>query len=159
LLPHLPRLGGWDRIHSAKLLVKHHGDDAQIREILLGLLRDRSSYVREEALQLIGERQVTEKEIGVLEGLLSRKTTDLRRAVLTPTLKQAAGQALASAERLLAAKRPLQRQAGLDLLRGLREAGRRVEQCRALAGNYRTDHTPLSTEEQTLLAAILPEQA
>ena len=72
-----------------------------------------------------------EGEIVLLESYLTRKTGDLRRGVFTVLQKQSDERALASADRLLAAKDASQRLAGLELLRLLADSKRSAPACGA----------------------------
>jgi hypothetical protein len=111
--------------------------------------------VREVAFKALGRGGVTEPEARRLEEFLQRKTNDLRRGVLGLLRKQPDAEALASADRLLAAQTAPQRLAGLELLRQLTEAGRVVEPCRARAAAYRDRGTPLTEAEQKQIETIL----
>jgi hypothetical protein len=65
-----------------------------------------------------------------IEGLLTRKSADLRRSVLELLLKQEDTAALGSAARLIASRQAPQRVAGLDLLGQMAAKNRSAENCR-----------------------------
>ncbi|HWE60410.1 MAG TPA: hypothetical protein VHB98_01740, partial [Chloroflexota bacterium] len=155
LLPHLPRMGGWGKTATAKLLAALPEWDAPIREAFFRMAGDRSSYVRDEVLELIASRPITHQEALPLEGMLTRKSSETRRALLALLLKQTDDATLASAERLVGARNPLQRLAGLDLLRELATVGRAISRCQYAARGYQETRSALSADEQSLLTAVL----
>ena len=155
LLAHLPRMSAWAQVRAAKRLAETPVWDARIREVLLGMASDRSSYVRDEALKLIAARPLAGEDALPLERLLTRKGSETRRALLTMLLKQPDQGALASAGRLLAARDARQRLAGLDLLRELAQAGRQVPACREAACGYQATWATPTADERPLLAAIM----
>jgi hypothetical protein len=87
--------------------------------------------------------------------LLTRKSSETRRTLLTMLLQQSEDGALASAGRLLGARTPPQRLAGLDLLRELAQAGRATLQCREAARAYQSARAVLTADERTLITAII----
>ena len=98
---------------------------------------------------------MTEVEAQSLEGLLTRKASDLRRGVLTILLNQKDPPALASADRLLAAPSAPQRVAGLELLRRLAEDNRSVATVKQRAKDFRAARTRVTAEEDKHLDVIL----
>ena len=157
LFPYIPRMSTWGQVEMAKKLAALPKWDAAIRDVLFAMAADRTSYVRSEALKLIGGRAVTGDEALPLEALLARKSSQTRQAVLTILLKQSDSAARASATRLLEARAPLQRVAGLDMLRNMAAAGRQITQCQGAARAYRHSAIGLTTDEETLLEAILED--
>jgi hypothetical protein len=155
LIPYLPMMESWTRRLLVGQLAELKKWDEQTRDTLFALVGDSSITVREAALSALAKCQVSEAEAVRLEELLSRKAGDLRRGVLTLLLNQKDAAALASADRLLAAGQPLQRMAGLELLRQLAEAERHPDQCRVRAQQYRDQRPKLSEEEQKQIDAIL----
>ncbi|HBO43080.1 MAG TPA: hypothetical protein DD670_03930, partial [Planctomycetaceae bacterium] len=125
------------------------------RDAMLQLAGDTSSYAREAAYEALGKVKLKPGESEILEGYLTRKTSDLRQGVLGLLLRQADAQAMASAERLLESKNVLQRLAGLELLRQLAQADRGRQACQHRAGVYQNDRKRLSEEEQTQVDAIV----
>jgi hypothetical protein len=131
LIRHLPAMESWSRREVADRLARMRKWDEPTRAALFTLVGDKSMTVRESAFRALARCVVRQAEAVRLEELLSRKAADLRRGVLTLLLKQKDRAVLASADRLLAAGRQLQRQAGLELLGKMAEAGRSREECRA----------------------------
>jgi hypothetical protein len=134
-------------------------NDPTAREMLLQLMGDRSASVRGWAIEAGAKLDLSEAEMVQLEGYLTRKAGDLRRGILGMLLgRTEVGAILASAGRLLAATQPLQRQAGLELLRHLVEQERLASQAQALAASYAEDRPHLPEAEQALLAVILAQK-
>jgi len=164
LIAHLPRMSPGDRLRVAERLAALPQWDAEVRDVLLGMLRDRSSWVRDRALALIAARPLREQDVRSLEDLLTRKSGDSRRGMLSLLLSQDDETAVASARRLLSARHGLQRLAGLDLLGQLARAGRAVEQGRDLARGYQVAHgadaaaRAMTPEEETLIEAVLSSE-
>lgn len=159
LIPLLPIVDGYERRTIAQRLAEVKPWDAEIREVLLGLVGDASQWVREEVLQLLRPCKITAEESIPLENLLTRKASDLRRGILGLLLNQEDEMAIAAAQRLLQAKQAPQRQAGLELLRELVLGDRLVEPSRALATEYQTNRAKLTTTETQLLGSILEPEA
>jgi hypothetical protein len=155
LIRHLPGMEAWSRRELVQRLTERKKWDEQTRDTLFALVGDPSITVREAALTALAECKVSEAEAYRLEELLTRKTGDLRRGVLTLLLNQKDQAALASADRLLAWGQPLQRHAGLELLRQLAETKRVPQECRSRAEAYRDGRLQLSEEEVKYLEAIL----
>ncbi len=158
LLPYLTQMDAWGRINTLEQLVKLKRWDAATRDALFGLVGDRDSYVRGQALAALAKCAVTEPDAVRIEGLLTRKGSELRQGVLGLLRKQKTPQALASADRLLASKKAPQRLAGLELLRQLVEKKRAVDACRDRARAYQEQHPQRDEEEQLHLDAILDIQ-
>ncbi len=164
LIAHLPRMSPSDRVRVAERLAALPEWDAEVRAVLLGMLRDRSSWVRDRALALIAARPLRGEDVRRLEDLLTRKSGDSRRGVLSLLLSQDDETVVASARHLLSARHGLQRLAGLDLLGQLARAGRAVEQGRDLARGYQSAQgagaagRTMTPEEETLIEAVLSPQ-
>ncbi len=75
--------------------------------------------MRQNAIQALLKRKIKPADAEPLEGLLTRKSADLRTGVVALILTLNDAQAIASAERLLASKDNLRRLAGLEVLRQL----------------------------------------
>ncbi len=157
-IPYLPIMGTWERSRVVTILAATKPDDAETRETIFSLVGDASRLVREQSLQALAGYQITETEAIRLESLLTRKVGDLRRGVLTLLLNLPNQAALASAERLLTVSNPLQRLAGLELLHQMIKGERALDQCRACAERYKSQHTQLSDAEKQLLDAILAQK-
>jgi HEAT repeat protein len=154
LIPHLKKMSGWDKTNVINLLAKQKKWDGQTRATLFALVGDSSAGVREQAVKALVKCKVEESDAVGLEALLMRKAQDLRRGVLSLLLQQKDAAAFASAERLLTAKDPSQRLAGLEILRELATAKRQPDKCRDRAAQFRKDRPRLTPEEEKSLAAI-----
>ncbi len=155
LIVYLPRMNAWDRIHTAEKLADLPIWDEAIRSEFYRLLSDRSHWVHDRVLALVARHSLDNTGTTALELLLTRKRSSLRRGILTLLLKESDEAVLSSAERLLTAAHPLQRLAGLELLKALAADGRAIEQSRIRARTYSVSHAVLTTEEATLINAIL----
>jgi hypothetical protein len=155
LIPVLSTVNVYQRRTIAQCLAEVQPWDAEIRAILLGLVGDTSQWVREEIVTILHQCKITDPESIQLENFLTRKASDLRRGILGLLLNQGDEMAIAAGQRLLQAKQAPQRQAGLELLRELVLGKRLVEPCRALAIEYQTNRTKLTTTETQLLDSIL----
>lgn len=155
LLPHLSAMAPHARAAVVRLLAEAPARDAEIRDALFSLVGDSSRWVREQALKALAEHRVTAQEAIQLEGLLTRRSGDLRRGVLSILLNQKDEAALASVERLLGVTDLQQRLAGLDLLRQMVEAERASDRCRALAAQYRAQHPRATDAELQVLDVLL----
>jgi len=158
LIPYMTRMHDYDRMRVATMLAALPEWDTDVHDTIFALVRDRSSWVRAGILNIIAARPLAPADAPTLEALLTRKSSDARRGALTLLLKQDDDEALGSAERLLAARHPLQRLAGLDLLQELAGEGRRPTQCRARAERYRAARDGaglLTSDEAARLDAML----
>src|SRR5262249_47009401 len=79
--------------------------DGPVRKLLFDCLNDRDSYQRHRAMEALKKVQITEDEAEKVEALLSRKDSATRQAALGLLKKQKLDAALASADRMLAAKK------------------------------------------------------
>lgn len=155
LIPHLPAMSPWPRGQAAGRLGAVAGDHAA-RDALFDLLADRSGAARDAALKALGQTVLRPQEAPQVEALLGRPSGDVRRAALSLLAEQLPDAALASADRLLAARDETSRLGGLELLAQLARAGREVEAARARAAAYRVGRPALSPAEETQLAALQP---
>jgi HEAT repeat protein len=159
LIPYLPLMDGYGKGQAIELLSKIRGKDTEVRETLFAMVGDLDEFVRGKALEAVEKLKVEAAEAPPLEKLLTRKTGSLRRGVLSLLLNQKDEAALRSADRLLGAKHPLQRLAGLELLQQMTAAGRAAEAARARAEQYRSARPELTGEEEKLIEAFLhPER-
>lgn len=131
--------------------------DEETAQAMLELAGDTYSEVRTSALSSLKEQKLTTEHVTILEGYLTRKSGDLRGGVLEVLCNQSDKVALASSERLLAAKDANQRLAGLELLRLLGDANRSKEKCRAQAEAYKASRKKLTRDEETRLTLIAAE--
>jgi hypothetical protein len=155
LIAHLPRMSVYSRASVVGMLAAQKQWDSATRDTLFALVGDPSRQVREAALLGLAKCKITVAEAVGMEKLLDRKSDDLRRGVLTLLSLQPDADALASADRLLAARSQPQRLAGLELLRELVEENRCVEPARARAEQYRAGHPTLNDAERQQLDAVL----
>jgi hypothetical protein len=155
LLPYLKDMNGYGRVQTLEMLIKLKRWDAATRDAMFSLVGDRDGWVRSRALEALKKCDVTEEDAVRIEGLLTRKGSELRQGVLGLLKKQKTPQALASADRLLASKKQPQRLSGLELLRQLVEKKRAVDACRERARAYQERFPQPEEEEQLHLDAIL----
>ena len=158
LIPYLSNFAPYDRIRAAGKFAAHDTQDAEAHDALLKLVSDRSRQVRKDVIDIVAEQPLSEHDAVYLEGLLTRKTGDLRRGVLRLLALQANEGFLASANRLVASSDPLQRVAGLELLRMLVEDGRETANSRQAAETYRQTHDDMDRVERTLIRRILSKE-
>ena len=157
LMPYRTMMGEWGRIEVGKQLIKQTWDD-QAREVVFELIRDRSSYVREQIMGALNAHRYcpTAPEAQTLESMLYRKAADLRRGVLSLLLKQDDDAAIGSAQRLLSQSKAPQRKAGLELLVQLQQADR--GQIKPVAEAYASQRPKRTASEQELLDQLLADQ-
>jgi len=151
LLPYLGSMSPYPRGRTAYLLAKQKKLDAETRAALLKLVGDPAANVRETAVKAMTKIKIAPADLEMLEPLLDRKASDLRRGVLSLILSLKDAEALASAERLTGAKSLSRRLAGFDLLNQMRDAGRAVDQTRTLAEAYRDSHKTIGRDEEVYL--------
>ncbi len=87
---------------------------AELRPVMISLLRDRSSRVRNTALRALAKSRLAPSEAPAIEALLTRSATDTRRGALTLLASMPGAAARESAARLAASKDKRQRDAGAD---------------------------------------------
>ncbi|ESA34519.1 heat repeat-containing protein [Leptolyngbya sp. Heron Island J] len=158
LLPYVAMMGHWGKRQLAEQLAQSQPWDEAMGEVIFGLLRDRSSYVREEMirqLQLHGYVP-SELEAKTMEALMTRKAADLRQGVISLLLKQTDAAVVTSAERLLKTSKLPQRLAGLELLAQLQQAER--ADVRAIAEQYGEQRSKRTASEQELLDKLLASE-
>jgi hypothetical protein len=157
----LPYLGAMDAEHRARVVEMITEDkkqlDAETRQTLVRLVGDAASEVRQSSCKALEKIKLQAEDYEILEGFLTRKSSDLRQGVLGHLLRQTDAQAINSARRLIAAKDAMQRLAALELLRQLAKADRLRDECRKLAAEYQAARKKLTREEQTQLEAIAAE--
>jgi len=119
LLPWLPGMNARGRLGVAAQIARQQALTAELREVLAGLLGDRSSQVRRTAIGALGKTRLAPSEAPAIEALLTRSATDLRRGALTLLASLPPAAARASAGRLAASADQRQHDAGAELLRTL----------------------------------------
>ncbi len=134
LLPWLPAMGPDGRVAAAARIVSGaerdvpglpggSGDEqrpplpAELRPVVIGLLTDRSSWVRSIAIKALTATRLDPAEAPAIEALLTRAATDVRRGALTLLASLPPDDARASAARLATGKAKRQRDAAAELLR------------------------------------------
>jgi Family of unknown function (DUF5724)/Domain of unknown function (DUF4132) len=132
-------------------LAKVEPIDREIRQTLLALTGDSSSYVRQLVMTALEKCEIEPDEATHLIGLLTRKSSDLRQGILGLLIKQPDSNAIDSAQKLLAAKDILQRQAGLELLAELVKVDRSADECQSIAQSYQTKKGDKLTSPETQL--------
>jgi hypothetical protein len=152
---YMPMMGVNGRFGMAQRLSKRKTLPADVRPILLKLVRDASQMTRDLAIKLLDRSQLAAGEAVELETLLTRKSGDLRRGLILLLFKQPDDAALASVDRLLAARDPLHRAAGVELLSKLANDNRSVDECRRRAAAFAGQHDDLTASEQGLLQPLL----
>ncbi len=129
------------------------------REILLRMVGDSSSSVREAAIEALTEQTLKPNDAPILEELLTRKSEDLRRAVIKLLLTLSNDDALASACRLIWAKHKPQRLAGLDLIQQMINNQRAADAVRRVARTALQDSTVLEFDERAVIEKLLAVDA
>lgn len=155
LIPYVPFMTSYAQIRVIQELKKQQVWDEPARELFLTLVGDPSHSIREQALAVVAEHDLSEAEVQHLEDLLARKASDLRRGLLSILLKQKDDAAQATVQRLLNASQANQRLAGLEMARLLVEAERLVEPCRQLTSQYQAGRKKLDQFEVDLIETIL----
>ncbi len=156
LIPHLAMMNPFHRAAVVRLLEETREKDAETLGILLKLVGDASSTVREAALKSLNGFHLGEAEIGQLEGLLKRKAEDLRRGIIQLFLDLPDRSLFQSVDRLLGQKSENQHLAALELLRECKQEGRGSREVVHRARLFR-EHTQPTAAEQRLLEGILAE--
>ncbi len=160
MIPYLGICNAYYRGIIVGMLANVEPIDREIRQILLNLTGDSSSYVRSLVMTALQKCQIEPDEATHLIGLLTRKSSDLRQGILGLLIKQPDLQTIDSAEKLLAAKDILQRQAGLELLAELVKVDRSADDCQAIAQSYQTKQgDKVTNPEVQLLERISTRQA
>lgn len=157
LIVHLGDFTPSDRVRAAKLLADSGMDNPEVRDAVIKIVGDRSGWVRESVIKIMAEQDIQPEDAVYLEGLLTRKANDLRRGLLNLLVKQVDADAIASADRLIEAKKSLQRRAGLELLQLLVEAERQTAECRQRAEAYQQTYPDRDDTENALLDRILEQ--
>jgi HEAT repeat protein len=151
MIPYLGICGADNRGSIVVLLAKVKPIDAEIRKALLNLTGDASSFIRQQVMFALEKCEIEPDEATHLIGLLTRKSSDLRQGILGLLIKQPDLNAIDSAQKLLAAKDILQRQAGLELLAELVKVDRSVDECQSIAQSYQAKKGDKLTSPETQL--------
>ncbi len=159
LIPYLKHFYYYDLIQAAELIAALGLHDPEVRDVILKLVGDLKTPVRGLAIRILEKQTITAQDTPYLEPLLTRKTTDLRRGVISLLSRQPDADAIASAERLLSGKKPLQRAAALEILQVLVESDRSRATCQQIAAAYQSAHPESSETDAALLKQILQADA
>jgi Family of unknown function (DUF5724)/Domain of unknown function (DUF4132) len=154
LIPHLPKLSNYERSAALEALAKPEKVGSEARDAFLDWIGDKTGQVRDAALAGLAKCEVKAADAPRLENLLTRTAGDLRRGVLGLLLKLSDADALASADRLMAAGAAPQRLAGLELLRQLTDSKRCLAEARERAAAYRKSHPKLAAAERQQIENI-----
>ncbi|MBW4439332.1 MAG: DUF4132 domain-containing protein [Pleurocapsa minor GSE-CHR-MK-17-07R] len=136
-------------------LIRDTSGDPEIRTALLGMVGDRDARVREIVGNHIRKQGIRPDEAPFLESLLTRTASGLRRQVIALLQQQPPTDALASADRLIGARKPMQRAAGLELLAGLRTSDGMATAVQSRVEAYRTTNNSRTEIENQLLETIV----
>jgi hypothetical protein len=158
LIPFMGDLNGWQKAQLIEKLAKRKNWTTPVRETLFKLVGDRDSYVRRQALEALKKCEVNEQEAQAMEGLLSRKGSEMRQGVLSILVRQKAAPVLQSVDRLLTSKKEPLRLGGLELMRLLVEKKKAVSECRERAKTYQATKPELGEDEQLHLEVIFDVQ-
>ena len=149
LLPWVAWMDPWTR-QSLATAIGEMGPrlTPDLRATVVAMVGDRSASVRQAAVVAMGKLRVHPSEAPSLEGLLTRKASDLRRGVLGLLAAMPEQEAIRSAERLWDGD-TAQRDAACELLRLFKERPAAVAVARRLAGS-----PSLSARQSELLGDI-----
>ena len=103
LISHLPKFTNYERGAALRALAEPDKVGPEARDAFLDWIGDKTSHVREAALAGLAKCEVKAADAPRLEDLLTRTASDLRRGILGLLLKRPDAEALASADRLMAA--------------------------------------------------------
>ena len=154
IIPYLKGMDSWRQSHAIRLLAQQKKWDKLTRETLFSLTGHASQAVRQAAFESLKKQVPSGDEAVALEGLMTRKASDLRQSGIKLLLKQDDVAAMATADRLTGSKDASQRLAGLEILRHLSDANRDRPQCQQKAIAFVETRKKLSKEEQTQVSAI-----
>ncbi len=156
LIPYLSMMNPVDRGRVARVLKDSKNKDEETLQTLLSLAGDLSPDVRETAIQGLHGIKLRDPDIAHLEGLLSRQSQDLRRAIIQLLLGLPDETLLESIYRLIGHKGENQHFAALELMKVCKENQRFPNQVQTIALGYKQRVQP-SKAEMILLSEILAE--
>ena len=104
------------RYRVAELAGKTTTFTPDVRNVLVAMVGDRSSQVRDAAVKAMQKLQLEAADAPVLEGFLTRRSGDLRRGVISLLARQDESALLSSVDRLWEAGNDAQRDAACELL-------------------------------------------
>jgi len=156
LIPYLSLMNPRDRERVAQILKESKNKDGETLQTLLLLAGDLSPDVRETAIQGLRGIKLRDPDIAHLEGLLSRQSPDLRRAIIQLLLELPDGRLLESIHRLIGHKGENQHFAALEIMKVCKENQRLPDLVQTIAVDYK-QRAQLSNAEMILLKEILAE--
>lgn len=125
----LPWFGAMD-VNTRSAFARALGEEKRLtpdlREVLIRMVGDRSAHVRERAVAAVDALGIEPAEAPALEALLTRRSSDVRRAAISLLTTQRPADAVRSAERLWATGNGPQRDAACELLQAIPGPHRRV---------------------------------
>ncbi|MFN0178024.1 MAG: DUF5724 domain-containing protein [Gemmatimonadales bacterium] len=124
------------------------------RGVAIELLGDSSADVRGAAFEALRPLSLEPDEVDRLFALLSRTAGDLRNGALARLATLGDPALLEVADRLLSDADSGRRLAGLELLRGAREAGRLVSEAAGRIARYQASAAEVSEQERAHMAAV-----
>ncbi|MEZ6142491.1 MAG: DUF5724 domain-containing protein [Zavarzinella sp.] len=136
LLPYLNFMSTYVQVQSIGKLCAPRTLTNQVKETLLAITNHPSGDVRMAALEGLKKCQLAEDEVLTLEGHLTRKTADFRRAIFELILNRRDPAVLHSIDRLLAGKDANQRSGGIELARRMVDGDRTPEPVREKLRDY-----------------------
>ncbi|MCE9561989.1 MAG: DUF5724 domain-containing protein [Planctomycetes bacterium] len=156
LLPYLPMMDEYRRAEALAKLCETRTLTTKVRQTLLAIAGEPSTYVREAALKHLKKCKLAEDEVATLEGYLTRKTADFRRSVFELLLNRSDKLVVGSIDRLLAAGDANRRGAGIELARRMINAERMAEPIRERLRDYREEKGKrLTTAEADAIEIVL----
>jgi hypothetical protein len=154
MIPYWKDLPTYSRSDLIGKLSKAKEWDSTTRHTILAALSDRSDSVRKSALRALKEVRLAPDEREQVEGLLTRKSAELRQGLLYLLLNQEDGIVLETAQRLLVHKQEPVRLAGLELLRQLQNNERATGEIPSIVQAFRTGRDTLTSAEGTLVETL-----
>ncbi|MBA4383981.1 MAG: hypothetical protein C0410_04540 [Anaerolinea sp.] len=146
LIRYIPQMDSYNRSLMVGLLDDFAKKDEEARHVLCSLAGDQSPMVRESAIKALRSYILAESEITQMESLLTRKSADLRRAVIQLLYGVSDKALMGCISRLLLYKNENQRLAGLELIQECKKSNRCTKECSEIT-NLLNEKTNLSKDE------------
>ncbi len=125
------------------------------RDFAFSILKDGSEMIRSTAIKALSDATLTNDEVQIFEGLLTRKAGDFRRSVIELIIKHGEKQVQESANRLIKEKSEDQRLAGLDLLIWLKVNSPSYQNWIESKADEFNKRPRITSKEEVLLSTIL----
>ncbi len=155
MLPYFDRMNAYTRVEVIKKLVDYDINDPEIRDLVFKSLAERDQHTRNTILHILEKQTVRPQENVYLESLLTRKSGELRRGLMSLLCRQEDADVLISADRLIASGKVDQRQGGWEILQMMHHANRSAQACIDRACAYLQTRPKLTQIEQNLLESIV----